>query len=307
MKVFATLMALALSTGATAAPQLTTVATVPASHRLVEGVASDGRTIWVSSVIDRTILACRTRCVPLARLPESITPLGMAWDGKRQLLWIAADCPPLPGVAKCANGSLVALDRKGRLARRLAPIRTGFHPGDVSAAGGNVFVSDSLSGAVYRLDRPGTALTTFLAPGIGKSAQGSVLDAAGRRLILADYSRGVASIDLATGKRTLLPQADGSPLRGIDGIARCNDRYFTVFNAQPPGRLIAFTIKDERIVTQDIVSGPPLLDPTQLATDGKRLLIVANAGWEAASKPNSPPRQPAPIMALALSEHCKAN
>ncbi len=45
------------------------VLTIDPNHRLVEGVASDGTTIWVSSVLDRQILACRTTCRTLATLP----------------------------------------------------------------------------------------------------------------------------------------------------------------------------------------------------------------------------------------------
>jgi hypothetical protein len=52
-----------LSLLAAAALQPQTVLTVDPRHRLIEGVASDGKTIWLSSLIDRQILACRKeRC-----------------------------------------------------------------------------------------------------------------------------------------------------------------------------------------------------------------------------------------------------
>src|SRR5205085_5670971 len=83
---------------------------VSPAHRLLEGVASDGRTVWVSSVIDRTILECRSTCRPFAKLPPGLHPLGMAWDSSRRRLWIAADCPPFPNFPKCDSGALIALD-----------------------------------------------------------------------------------------------------------------------------------------------------------------------------------------------------
>ena len=50
------MIALAIAAAAAVA-QPNVVAVIPLEHRLVEGVASDGQTIWVSSVIDRQIIA----------------------------------------------------------------------------------------------------------------------------------------------------------------------------------------------------------------------------------------------------------
>ena len=85
------LVALAAA-AAVAQPQ--TVLTIDPRHRLVEGVASDGKTIWVSSILDRQILACKTTCRTLATLPAPLHPFAIAWDPRRKRLWVAADCPP---------------------------------------------------------------------------------------------------------------------------------------------------------------------------------------------------------------------
>ena len=180
---------------AAAAPPPQTALVVPPAHRLVEGIATDGRTIFVSSVLDRQMLACRAACRPLVTLPAGLHPMGMAWDARRQRLWIAADCPLLPGVTRCERGALVEVDARGRLRGRFAPAQGAFHPGDVSVGPGAVFVGDSLNGAVYRLRASAAALDTIVAPGLGKSSQGSALDPSGRHLIVADYALGIASID----------------------------------------------------------------------------------------------------------------
>ena len=78
---------------AAAAAQPSVVLTIAPSHQLVEGVATDGSTIFVSSVLDRQILACQKTCHTIATLPEPLHPLGIAWDWGRKLVWIAADCP----------------------------------------------------------------------------------------------------------------------------------------------------------------------------------------------------------------------
>jgi hypothetical protein len=275
-----------------------TLFTIPAEHRLIEGIATDGKTIWVSSVLDRTIIA-RTGAVSRSfALPDGVAnPLGMAWDASRGRLWIATDCLDIPGGAHCESGALIAVDRDGRVRARLRPDQP-LHSGDVSVGGGSVFVADSRNGAVYRL-RPGaTALDTLVAPGIGKSAQGSALDPTGKRLIVADYSQGLFAIDLATKRRTPLLE-EGKALRGLDGLVRVGADYFAIYNGGSPARVIHFRLAGDAVVDKGGITAT-LPDPTQLVAKAGQLLIVANAGWDVATKPNAAARDPAPIVALSL-------
>lgn len=281
---------------AAAAPE--TVYSAPAQHRLVEGVATDGKTIWLSSVLDRTILVRRAGSVTRIVMPEgTLHPMGLAWDGRRNWLWVATDCPDLPGVAKCDSGALVALDRKGQLKAKVSP-GPGFHPGDVSAANGKVFVSDGLNGAVYRLR--GGKLDPLIVPGVARSAQGTALTADGKQLVIADYGRGIATVDLKTKARTLLPMAGDKPLRGLDGLVRVGEDYYAIHNGSSPGSLVRFRINGMQIDVAVVQRGAPLADPTQLALDGTRLLVVADAGWPGASKPEQPPRGANTLVAFRL-------
>lgn len=294
-----------LSLLAVAALQPQTVITVDPKHRLIEGVASDGKTVWLSSLIDRQILACTKTCRTLATLPRDIHPFAIAWDSIRKRLWVAADCPPgVPFIKACERGALMAFDTKGRLKTRISPPLGSFHPGDVSASEGQVFVSDSQNGSVYRLTPNGNALMAVVAPGIGKSGQGSAYDKASNRLIVADYSQGIAAIDLATGVRTLLPRENDRPLRGIDGLIRCGDGFLGLYNGQAPGALVAFTIVGGKLKLREPVEGYATVDPTQLASDGKRILLVPNSGWELALKGDAPRPEAAAIHAFPLSAVC---
>ena len=296
-------MILALFAAAALQPQ--TIVTADPSHRLIEGVASDGKTIWLSSLIDRQILACKKSCKTLATLPEGIHPFAIAWDSSRKRLWVAADCPPgVSFITACERGALMAFDRKGMLKTRISPPVGAFHPGDVSASDGQVFVSDSQSGMVYRLTAGDRGLMAVVLPGAGKSGQGSAFDKANNRLIVADYSQGIAAVDLSTFKRTLLLRENGRPLRGIDGLIRCGSGYVGVYNGQTPGQLVAFTIDGEKIKLREAVEGYTMPDPTQLASDGKRLLVVPNAGWEAAMKGETARTAGATIIAFPLAPVC---
>lgn len=291
---------------AAAVLQPQTVVTVDPSHRLIEGVASDGRRIWLSSLVDRKILLCTSRCTTLVTLPSGLHPFAIAWDEQRKRLWVAADCPPsVPFIKACERGALLAFDARGRIRTRIAPMAGAFHPGDVSAANGQVFVSDSQNGAVYRLSENGGALVAIVPSGVGKSAQGSALDESNNRLIVADYSQGITSIDLGSGARSLLLRENGKPLRGIDGLIRCGTGFLGIYNGQSPGELVGITIKADQLALSEPVPGFTMPDPTQLATDGKRVLVVPNAGWEMALKGQSSRAAGAPIIAFPLSELCQ--
>lgn len=293
---------LALAALAGASPYQYALAIDP-SHRLVEGIATDGKAIFVSSALDRQVLRCTRTCKRFAILPRGLHPLGMAWDSKRSRLWVTADCPELPGVVKCSRGALIGYDQAGRQRTRIASASGDFHPGDVSASDGEVFVSDSLNGAIYRLNGSASAFSTVVPVGVGRSAQGSAYDPAQNRVVVADYGRGVGTIDLKTGARTILKREDGDIVRGIDGLVRCGSSWFGVYNGQQPGRVVQMTIDGDRIATRTLLEGGPLYDPTQLAVRGGHLLVVADAGWNEAAK-DAPRARPATILEIPLDSSC---
>jgi DNA-binding beta-propeller fold protein YncE len=296
------LLAMALA----GAVQPQTVLTIDPKHRIVEGVASDGRTIWVSSILDRQILACTSACRTIATLPAGLHPFAIAWDGAQKRLWVAADCPPgVKGITPCERGALIALDRTGRIRIRVAPPTGSFHSGDVSVSPAGVFVSDSQNGAVYFLARRAKSLIPVVKTGVGKSAQGTALSEDGRQLLVAAYSHGIGVVDVVTGARTILPRSNGKPLRGIDGVARCGSTYYGIYNGENPGTLVAIQPETNGLtLNQPLGDDGSLNDPTQIAYDGRRLLIVADSGWASLDKPDSARREGARVVAIPLSPDC---
>jgi len=289
-----------------AGPPASTVASIDPRHRLIEGVATDGRTIWVSSILDRTIIACRRMCRDLTVLPSGLHPFAIAWDGVRQRLWVAADCPSgVPGIEACRRGVLLAIDARGRIQTRISPSVGEFHPGDVSVSRREVFVSDSQNGMVFRLTKNGRGVMAVVLPGTGKSAQGTALDRTGNQLMVADYSQGIGIADLDTFKRRLLPKQDGKPLRGIDGLVRCGSIYYGIYNGAAPGRLLSFTTDGKTLQFEEPLPSLDLPDPTQVAYDGKRLLIVADSGWASINKQDVSRPLGRSIIAVPLSNDCR--
>lgn len=282
------------------------VETIDPRHRLVEGVATDGSTIYVSSVLDRQILACAKSCRTIATLPEGLHPLGIAFDWGRGVLWIAADCPEIAGIAKCERGALVAINRNGKFRGRFAPAKGPFHPGDVFASQSGIFVSDSQNGMVWGLLPRRPALRAINRPGDGRSAQGNALSPSGLELVVADYARGIGRIDLKTGVTRWLPRQDGKPSVGIDGLVRCRDNYLGVYNGgAAPARVWLFRMRPGGVERTELGDGLTLTDPTQIAFDGKRLLLVSDSGWERIGKGETTRSKGAEILAIPLGKDCK--
>jgi hypothetical protein len=218
---------------------------------------------------------------------------------------VAADCPSLPGIAKCSRGALLALNPAGRIVWRLAP-NADFHPGDVSVSLRAVIVSDSRNGIVYALLPRRAGLHPLNRAGAGKSAQGTAMASDGAHVILADYARGIGRIDMKSGATTWLPRQDGGPLKGIDGLVRCGDRYFGIFNGTASGRLFSISVGPDRIAARQLATAPALRDATQIAFDGNRLLAITNAGWEGVAQSPGHRAAGARIIEIRLPQGCNS-
>lgn len=287
---------LALLLAAAVAPNV--LLTLPSLDRVVEGLATDGESIYVSRPFERKITVRKGATWLEWKVPDnSGFPLGMAWDRKRHWLWVTMDCLKIPGAPECAYSELVALDRKGVVVFRM-PMPEGFHAGDVSADRGKVFVSDSRGGRLLRITN-----TLFrdevISTGVGKSAQGSALTVDGKALIVADYSQGIARIDLKTWKRTLLPFM-GKPLRGVDGLVRRGNTFYAIQNGGSVGRLLAFRVVGDTIEVEVIAEGDALSDPTQIAATRTGIIAVANSGWATIAEPGFVRRKGADILEFPL-------
>lgn len=302
------LLLLLTAAGAPSLPD-TPAYTVPADWHLIEGIASDGKRVWVSSVVDRAILELDAkRGVRKAlRLPSNIgAPFGIAWDAKRRWIWVAAMCPVEPVIADCGRSGVFAVDPSGKVRRSLT-VEGSFNPGDISVdtERSRVFASDSLNGAIYACDGDCTALRPVIRPTGRASAQGTALTRDGRALVVADYSRGIILVDLETGAEKAVQTADGKRLRGVDGLTRLVGSYVAVANAGNPAQLVEFQIgEDGSLADATVIDGPSGLgEATQIVNVGDRLLLVGDAQWRhyAGKEAAGPGAQgPTPIFALPL-------
>lgn len=281
------LAALALIAASPSAASPNVAYTVDPRHRLIEGIATDGRTVYLSSPFDKAILACQRKCRKWVDVSDvHLVPMGLAWDSGRKQLWIALSCPK-PIVPDCPNGGLRAIDRQGKLRAQLVADGGRFHVGDVSAMGnGEVFAGDSSSGAIYRVADDGRSLRPIVAGWQGKSGQSTVRLPDGR-IVTSDYSQGVGVIDPISGKLRRPLKANSQPIRGIDGMVVADGRIFAIYNGQEPGMLIEIELDGDTIAFRSLFGeGGPIHDATQLAVDGKQLLVIVGSGWVTVDKPD---------------------
>jgi streptogramin lyase len=266
-----------------------------------EGLAHDpgDGAFFVSSVHKRKIV--RIDASGVAR--DFTTPgqdglgavLALAVDPPRHALYAcSAMIPEMEGFRADEKGqsSLHQLDlATGKLTRKLT--LTGPGKGHVCNdlaidAGGVLFVSDSLSGAVYTANPGEDALTPLLPPGILKSPQGIVVSPDGRTLYIADYSHGVVRVDRATRRVTPLPGPPGVFLTGLDALALHGNDLIATQNGITPHRLIRARLGPggDRITAVEIleINHPLYREPTLGTVVGAHFFYIANSQWDSFDK-----------------------
>jgi sugar lactone lactonase YvrE len=281
------------------------LASVPAEHRLIEGIAYDSRRgrLFVGSIMDRRLLVREGSGWRALSIPGLGGVFGMAIDQPRRLLWLASGpAEPMTDAASAFAGLIaIDLDRLTEVRRIAIP---GARLGDTAvAADGTLFASDSTSGAVYRC-RPGCRTPEILvSPGRLRSPQGMVVWPGGHRLYLADYTHGLFRVDLPSGRlsRVLPPQPE--MMESIDGLLRHGNRLIAIQNGTSPRRILAFTLDraGQAIARMDVLerANPDWGEPTLGALDGDRLVYVADSQWERYG-PNGAMRGEGPLRPTAI-------
>jgi len=158
--------------------------------------------------------------------------------------------------------------------------------GDMAlAVDGALLVADGLGGGVYRIAPGGAALDTVTPPGELRSPQTPVPLPGAERVLVPDYSRGIAIVDLAHhAPPAWLAHPPELALYGIDGLYLRGHTLVAMQNGTSPERLLrleldaAFT----RVLKWEVVlaRAPGLGDPTHGFIDGNRFQFIANSGWD---------------------------
>jgi hypothetical protein len=271
------------------------VATLPDSDFLAEDVTYDAprRRFLVSSIRYGRVLAVTRdgRSTEFAHTDTGFGMLGLAIDERRKVLWASAEAIPQSKTYRPSDGGKSTLLRyelaTGRLLRRYDIPRgeTGHEPGDiVVGVNGDLYASDGKAGQIWVVRASNDSLGLLTSRGL-VSPQGAAPTADGKRLIVADYSRGIASVDTHTGAVTWLPHPATTAASGIDGMRLYHGALIAHQNGATPNRVIRLTLDPAmtRVTGWTIVARDTLRIPsvTHGVIVGDTLFSIANSGWDA--------------------------
>jgi hypothetical protein len=273
---------------------------------LTEDIAYDPRTrsFFVTSVLKKKVL----RIAPDERISDfadlSKDPgwplLAVHADSAHNSLWVtAAAFPDFVASPKSDYGrtALLRLDlRTGRILDRISPPDSAIRAlGDMDIApDGTLVVSDSFSSAVYRL-APGAHTLQRIDHDELVSPQTPAISTDSRFAYVADYTRGIARIDLRTGTIGWLachPERSEGPasscaLTGIDGLnfvpgARPS-QLIAMQNGTTPPRILRLTLNSaaDTVTNLEVLEAnyPALGDPTHGVFAAHDFYFIANSGW----------------------------
>jgi sugar lactone lactonase YvrE len=215
---------------------------------------------------------------------------GLALDAHRNVLWATtsagASSPPY-SAADDGRSAVLELDpQNGAVIGRLELADGKPHGfGDVALdRDGTLYVADGRGGGVYAI-RPGLKpnLEPLVAPQSLISPQTPAL-LNGRRLLIPDYSRGIAELDLASRNLRWVSHPRELALFGIDGLYAHGRTLVAVQNGTVPERVLELTldpacrsIERWRVLVARV---PELGDPTHGIIIGDTLYFIANSGWD---------------------------
>ena len=295
-----------------------TVVVLPSRDMLAEDIAYDplSRRFFVSSMRERRIVAVdRTGRVEdfVASGRDGVwAAVDLGVDARGGLLWVTTDAIAFQmnyDSADAGRAAVVAYDLgTGRLVRRIdAPRDTTHFLGDLTVAPtGEVYVSDNATRAVYVV-RPGAdSLEVLVPPGVLANPQGPALSPDGRRLFVADYLLGIASVDLASRRVSWLPQPPDIATNGIDGLYVAGQALIGVQNGTAPERIVRFPMDPTftRIVGYEVLEQNPQLDePTHGVVVGDLFYFIANSGDDRArgdTVRDDPAARPPAVMRVRL-------
>ena len=226
-------------------------------------------------------------------------------------LWLATVAlPETSGFTPALRGktALVEIDpaTDAVVTRVEAPLDSLEHSfGDITVApDGSVIVSDGV-GTLHRF-RAGK-LEPLGAPRSWVSPQGITSSPDGKRLFVADYSRGVFRVDPVTGAATQLTSPTGTTLLGIDGLAYHNGNLVAIQNGIRPYRVVRLHLDRtaSRIESLEVLESnhPQFDEPTTGVVVGDRYYFIANSHWPAFAEGKTPEAKVSAPLLMVLPLH----
>ncbi|HEY5906724.1 MAG TPA: hypothetical protein VIZ31_01705 [Vicinamibacteria bacterium] len=269
---------------------------LPEKDLLTEAVVHDPKTgaFFVSSVHRRKVVKVDAAGAAADFVREGqnglFAAMGLAVDPARRSLYVSSEAVPLmTGFRKEDEGRSAVFEfdlDTARLRRRVEPPGEGARASDLTVGpDGTLFAADPRAGAVYRLPPQAAALEVLVGPGPLGSAQGLALSVDGAFLFVADYTQGIARVEVSSGRVTFLETPPDLAVTGIDGLVLAGDSLVGIQNGLEPHRVLRLRLDaaQGRIVEGSILerANPHFDEPTLGVRVGQDFYYVANSQYEA--------------------------
>ena len=207
--------------------------------------------------------------------------LGLSVDGERGHLYAVSTNGYIDEAKTERRNAVFRYDLKsGRLLNRFAAPEA-MQLNDLAIApDGTLYVTDSMSGSLFRKKPDERTLTRLGAAGALRGANGIALGVDG--MLYVAVSTGIVRIDTATGEPMRLPQPDTAVTGGIDGLYWHDGDLFGVQNVTNPGRVVRIHLanKGTRIAGLTVLQSHHHLDfdePTTGAIANGALHVIGNS------------------------------
>lgn len=248
-----------------------------------EGIAYDPAThsYFVGSIATAKIVRVDAQgaVTNYSRPGELKEVLGLAIDPRRRRLHAVST--RLGGTPDSASNHVVTYDLASGARIRSIAVPAAAQLNDVAVGpGGELYVTDTRGGGVFRIGAEGGAVDTVVAPPSLPGVNGIALAADGKALYLA-HSTGISRFELGT--RELLPRIDipaGETVGAIDGLYADGNALVGIQNVTNPGRVIRIPLRAdgrgaERVETLLSHHHPAIDEPTTGAIVGRSLALLA--------------------------------
>jgi len=256
-----------------------------------EGIVADGNDLLLGSIrngyIERLGDAPETLSQPATGGHWSV--FGMRKGPDNGLWYVSAAVPEFENVNEVSHGltGLFRLDLESgeTTVQKVLPKQdVAMVLGDlIFADDDTIYITESLTGALYRYTLSADELVEVVAAGKLRSMQGLALDAVGEHLYVADYVGGLFRIALSDFSVQRVTAGADTTLFGIDGLYRHGNELIAIQNGVRPNRVVAFSLADDgQSITKTRVLArklPEMDEPTLGTVVGDEFLFIANSHW----------------------------
>jgi hypothetical protein len=262
----------------------------------LESVVASKEDFYGGSVHKRKIIKVKNGAVSdFTKAGQDGLPsvFGVKADEKKNILW--ASCSPIEEMENFdarIPSSVVKYDLKtGKLIKKYEPENPSMQLvlGELTLnKKGNVFVSDSKTNLIFKVDESSGKLQQFYSSEEFWNIQGITFSDDDNYLFIADYVKGIFRLSIKDLKLTHLTRNFDLSLKGIDGLYFYHNSLIAIQNGIKPMRVTRYQLNPEqdKLISYAILDQghPAFNEPTLGSIYNNTFYYVANSQWSGYDK-----------------------